>query len=67
MCSEVLSPTCFHVLPGVGGLVDALAEMRRCAGELFSPVPSQTTFESFGSITTQQSVKEPPSSKIGRR
>ena len=32
---------------------------------MFSPVPSQTTFESFGSTTTQQSVNEPPWSKIG--
>ncbi len=32
---------------------------------LFSPVPSQRTFESFGSMATQQSVKTPLSSKIG--
>src|SRR4029078_12572834 len=31
----------------------------------FSPVPSQTTLEFFGSTTTQQSVKEPPLSKTG--
>src|SRR5262249_19197809 len=31
----------------------------------FSPVPSQTTFAFFGSTTTQHSVNDPPSSKIG--
>ena len=31
----------------------------------FSPVPSHTTLEFFGSTTTQQSVNEPPLSKIG--
>src|SRR5215471_15241210 len=31
----------------------------------FSPVPSHTTFELFGSTTTQQSVNEPPSSNTG--
>src|SRR4051812_10442791 len=31
----------------------------------FSPVPSHTMFEFFGSTTTQQSVKDPPSSKTG--
>ena len=34
---------------------------------LFSPVPSQTTFESFGSIATQHRVKTPLSSKIGAK
>ena len=32
---------------------------------LFSPVPSQTMFESFGSTTTAPSEYDPPSSKIG--
>jgi hypothetical protein len=32
---------------------------------LFSPVPSHSTFEFFGSMTMQQLLKEPPSSKIG--
>src|SRR6476619_2071437 len=31
----------------------------------FSPVPSQTTMESFGSTATQHSVKDPPLSKTG--
>src|SRR5438094_541705 len=33
----------------------------------FSPVPSQTTFEFFGSTATQQSVNDPPLSKIGAK
>src|SRR5262245_48043482 len=32
---------------------------------LFSPVPSQTTFESFGSTLTAPRENDPPSSKIG--
>jgi hypothetical protein len=32
---------------------------------VFSPVPSQIVFELFGSTTTQHSVNDPPSSKIG--
>src|ERR1051325_5926543 len=35
----------------------------RC--ELFSPVPSQRTLEFFGSMTMQQLLNAPPSSKIG--
>src|SRR3982751_7072615 len=31
----------------------------------FSPVPSHTTFESFGSTTTQHNVNDPPSSNTG--
>ncbi len=31
----------------------------------FSPVPSQTTFEFFGSTTTQQRVNDPPLSNAG--
>ena len=54
----------FHVLPAS---VDLYTPSPKCALRwlLFSPVPSQTTFESFGSTTTQQSVKDAPSSKIG--
>ncbi len=32
---------------------------------VFSPVPTQTMFESLGSRTTQQSVNDPCSSKMG--
>src|SRR5687767_6890807 len=66
MCSDFSSPTRFHVLPAS---VDLYKPSPKAALRwlVFSPVPSQTTFESFGSTTTQQSVNDPPSSKIGAK
>ena len=64
MCSDVARPTSFQVFPASVDLYtpSPYIELR---GFEFSPVPSQTTFESFGSMTTQQRLKEPPESKIG--
>ncbi len=64
MCSDFSSATRFQVLPAS---VDLYRPSPKWALRwlVFSPVPSHTTLESFGSTTTQQSVNEPPSSKMG--
>jgi hypothetical protein len=66
MCSEAASPMRVHVRPAS---VDLYTPSPKCALRwlVFSPDPTQTTFESFGSTTTQQSVKEPCSSKTGTK
>src|SRR5437764_919881 len=47
--------------------IDLYSPSPKCALRwlLFSPVPSQRTLEFLGSMTMQQLLKAPPSSKIG--
>src|SRR6188768_1579635 len=65
MCSESAKPTRFHVLPASS---DLYRPVPKCALRwlAFSPVPSQTTFESFGSTTTQQRLKASTSPDRGK-
>src|SRR4051812_42267419 len=64
MCSEFSRPIRFHVFPASTDLYtpSPKATLRWL---LFSPVPSHTTFESFGSTFTAPRENDPPSSKIG--
>ncbi len=64
MCSDVARPTRAHVRPAS---VDLYTPSPKCALRwlLFSPDPTQTTLESFGSTTTQQRLNEPWSSNTG--
>ena len=52
MCSDSASPTRFHVFPASA---DLYRPSPKCALRWlwFSPVPSQSTLEFFGSISTQ--------------
>src|SRR5262245_37374703 len=65
MCSDLSSPTRFQDLPAS---VDLYNPVPKCALRwlLFSPVPSQMTFESLGSTTTQQREKASTSPMRGK-
>src|SRR5262245_35153702 len=66
MCSDFSRPDNFQVLPAS---VDLYSPVPKCALRwlLFSPVPSQITFESLGSTTTQQRLPatESPDPTVG--
>src|SRR3954470_6977587 len=66
MCSEFSSPMRFQVFPASVDLYTP-SPNPTLRWLLFSPVPSQTTLESFGSTLTAPSENEPPSSKIGAK
>src|SRR3954452_2872705 len=63
MCSEFSSPIRFQLFPASVDLYTP-SPNPTLRWLLFSPVPSQTTFESFGSTLTAPSEYEPPSSKM---
>src|ERR1051325_11544914 len=64
MCSDFFSPMFFQLLPPSSDLyIPSPHATERCA--LFSPVPSHTTAESFGSSTTVPTEYEPSPSKTG--
>jgi len=64
MCSELARPTRCQFFPASVDL-HTPSPYLALRGFEFSPVASQTTFESFGSMTTQQRLNEAPESKIG--
>ena len=65
MCSEFSRPTRVHVAPASVDL-NSPAPIIELRGFEFSPVPSQRTFESFGSMTMQHMLNGRVWSKIGR-